>query len=531
MELIRANVNIIVIISVLVGLVRSLACSIYKYGKMGCDIPGLLSGIIVTAIFLVIFYVAIDRFIHRKNNKLHLSFTRYIYMFFIILCSYIICFLVYFPGVGMNDGLNILREGMGIISQFPVFYVAYITVLRMIGYHFGGLQIAIALYTIIQVLILSVIITFILHWIINNNFPKALKVVSFLYFAFLPIICMYTISMIKDTVFSLLLVAMMIFLYEIVENNQLTHKRSFWLAFCFLIIGITCLRNNGKYILAPLLVIMFIAYKEFRKEIVRCLCVFVVCIVMTNIAMHIYHAEEQFQEVVGIPLQQVCAVVREDGDYKTSDKEEIERWMSVKDIQAYSDPYTVDPIKWNPDGKFNREYFNTHKKEFIKLWFSLLPSNLGLYTKAYLQSTYWFWAPVQSGKVQCLFTIENIANNTWLIEFLKENHIHDNPLLPAFISENLKRYYLLGEYFFREGILAWIMIISMIVSMKYYKKAFIIYAPCILLWLTIMISTPASFSLRYVFVFVYGLPIFILLPYLFIKKTYIESESSPTLNI
>ncbi|WP_162611977.1 hypothetical protein [Eubacterium sp. An11] len=111
-------------------------------------------------------------------------------------------------------------------------------------------------------------------------------------------------------------------------------------------------------------------------------------------------------------------------------------------------------------------------------------------------------------------------NNAWLTDFLVTSGIHDQPLLPEMLNNILRVWYGLGNKFLREGVCFWIMLGSLLLSILKNKtwKMILVYSPIFLLWLTLMISTPVSSAMRYVFVFAYTLPFF--LGVLFIKTRY-----------
>lgn len=181
-------------------------------------------------------------------------------------------------------------------------------------------------------------------------------------------------------------------------------------------------------------------------------------------------------------------------------------------IKQKYNPATVDVLKWDHEN-FNTEFLNENKVKFLQIWSELLIPNLDIYIKSYLQQTYWFWAPRQEGNVQIFYTIETFADNTWLIEFVEKYGIHDQPLLPEKINTALRSYYSYGKYFLREGVCFWMILqCGLLLVLKRKKlKEIVIFLPYMLLWLTLMISTPVASSMRYVFAFVYGLPVFLAL--------------------
>lgn len=428
----------------------------------------------------------------------------------------LICLFTYFPGVGMNDGLNIMIGGMSQSQQFPIIYCAILTGITSIGRLFGSLQYSVAIYSIIQIFCVSALYTWIVVWFSKKCAPKYLKYIILLYFLLEPLLAMYAISMLKDTLFSLLLLVLMMLVYDLVIDAEIKRKKTWWILFAIVIFGILTLRNNGSYIIFPILIILFFCCPQNRRGVICMFFCAIFTIVLLKILMIWVGAEQLFQELVGIPLQQMAAVVANNGEIAPEQAEFLNKLMPLEEMAVQYNPSSADAIKWN--SMFNREFLNEHKIEFLITWAKMLPGNFLIYVKAYLQQTFWFWAPWQEGTVQCLYSIETVSDNSWLVEFLKTSGIHDQPLLPAQLNSLLRNWYQLGNKFFREGVCFWIMLSTLVLSVLKNRnwRMILVYAPAFLLWLTIMISTPVAESMRYVFVFAYALPFFVGI--LFIKS-------------
>jgi hypothetical protein len=207
----------------------------------------------------------------------------------------------------------------------------------------------------------------------------------------------------------------------------------------------------------------------------------------------------------------MAAVVANGGDMSTDDAEFLDNILPLSQISESYNPYSVDAIKWQSG--FDNEFLSDHKLEFFKTYFSLLCKNFNIYVKAYLQQTFWFWAPIQNGTVQCYYSIENTGGNMGLPEFMEKYGIYDKCLLPKIIEKPIKGYLSLGEKFIQEGVCLWIMLFSIVLYIfkTKNKKNCICYLPIVLLWLTIMVATPVSNSFRYVLIFLYAMPLFLTL--------------------
>lgn len=442
--------------------------------------------------------------------------------FLLLTLSWTLCLLVYFPGVGMNDGLNILMGRLSSANQFPVYYCIYVVLLGKIGNLLGSLQYAVALYSVLQILLTAAICSGILTFLQARSSSRLFRLLAAAYYILQPALAIYSISMLKDTVFSSLLVLYGILLFlmketsfrnpaegSFVPDNQ--RRKALFLLFLVSSLLISVLRSNGIYIVAACLLFLLITDPRGRKQLlITALSVLLVNIAGSMIMQH-YNVRHNASETLGIPIQQISAVVAYSGDLSSEEEDILRQYIEPEKIRKLYYPGSADPVKWSDS--FNRPYLNASTGEFLSLWAGLLPKNFRIYVQAYLQETYWFWAPVQQGGIQMFDTIEDIMDNDYLADFLVQNGIHDAPVLKGTASDFLKSFYQSGSHFFREGVCFWIMIFSIVLaSCRKWKFRQILpfYLPQLLTWLTIMVSTPINNSFRYVLFYAYAMPIYVL---------------------
>ncbi len=499
-----------ILFSLIFGIVYSLAVNLRKEDKISLSFVQIIFAAAICYVILCALGICVDKVQLRNGasaKKYGIKFWALLWIAGIVMDA--VCLCTYFPGVGMNDGLNMLRSGMTMSRMYPAFYCAFISLLTKIGRNFGSLQISIALYSVLQILAVSAACAFIIVWFFNKTAPKWMKCIVLLYLIGEPLLVMYSVSMLKDTLFSVLLIVLVLLLYDLLIEKRDDFPKWEWPVLAVSEIGIICLRNNGIYIIFPVVTILLILCARYRKQVFCSLVLCITMLLLSKALMAYYNQSQLFQELVAIPLQQMAAVAAYDGKMTEEQREFINHLMPVEEIKEKYVPATADPIKW--DSGFDRNFLDEHKMRFLITWAQMLPRNFYIYVEAYLKQTFWFWAPCQEGTVQCFFTIETVSDNDWLPEFMEENGIHDQPLFPEFINQALRKWFSLADKFLREGLCFWIVLATLLVQIvKTGNHAFlVVYAPVLLLWLTIMISTPVASSMRYVLAFVYGLPVFI----------------------
>jgi hypothetical protein len=392
----RLRYAVFAVVSLLFGVVLSVALNLYHSGG-GVKIDGLcgIFGISAFGVLVIVYYIISK---DRKDDITEYN-TKKVYMIHLVIAVVVnmLAFLAYYPGVGMNDGLNILNHGMEISNQFPVFYVLFVSVLGKIGrLLFDNLRISIAVYTFIQFVLMSVLIAGVCTWFWSRCIPKWTKCIISIYFLFEPLIIMYNISMLKDTVFSMLLLIVSLCIYEVCGSENIIESKKFRFIFYSSCLGVIVMRNNGYYVILPCLAIMILVIRH-KKYILTALGLTIFIILISSLATKYFGGGHLFQETVGVPLQQMAAVVANSGDMSADEAEFIDNILPLNQISESYNPYSVDAIKWQSG--FNNEFLSNHKLEFFKIYFSLLCKNFNIYVKAYLQQTFWFWAPVQNGTV------------------------------------------------------------------------------------------------------------------------------------
>lgn len=507
----------LILFSMLFGVVFSVSHKLIEEGRVYINIIEVFGTGIIIFLILMILWKTMQREENREIDVVVPPRKKEILVIFLFSVGInVICLLTYYPGVGMNDGLNILYYGMSQAQQFPVFYCIGLTILKKVGIVLGSLQYSVAIYSILQIICVSALYTWIYVWFSKKKAPKIMKWLVLIYFLLEPLLAMYAISMLKDTLFSLFLFVLMLLLYDLIIEKNNDIGRTWWIFFAVVLFGIIALRNNGSYIVFPILLILIICCTNNRKNIFAMIVFSILVVVVQKLLMIHFGVEQLFQEIAAIPLQQMAAVVANNGEISADQANFLNQLMPLNEMASKYNPETVDTLKW--DGVFNRTFLNENKVEFLVTWAGMLVNNFAIYVKAYLQQTFWFWAPWQEGLVQCFYSIETVVNNAWLTDFLMTSGIHDQPLLPEALNNILRVWYGLGNKFLREGVCFWIMLGSLLLSILKNKtgKMIVVYAPILLLWLTIMISTPVASSMRYVFVFAYALPFFVGI--LFIKN-------------
>ncbi|MCD7886138.1 MAG: DUF6020 family protein [Clostridiales bacterium] len=428
---------------------------------------------------------------------------------------YVVCFcsitlvgigylIVYYPGTGMIDTIVIIKsEGFWAAKQHPWLYLALVQLLVKTVFALGGgYEAALVSLSVIQILLTAGIYAYALTWLYRRKLNSFLWRIVTLFYFFFPFLGIMEICLLKDVPFSLLLFAWMPILFDLYETKGEKLKKKSNLIQIFLLIFFALLRNNGIYVcFFILLCILIVTPSQWKAQLPLWFVLFAV--ILTN---YVFESSNNithlFKETVGIPLQQIAAVVYYDGEITEDQAEFIDQVLSLEFIKENYNPYSADTLKWG-GAPLDNDFLNSHKVEFLKTWAGMLPANFGIYVKAYLQNTYGFWSLDNSRSSPGFTTL--YAENT--ADWLEEEEIGIKCILPTQVQEMIESHLTPLTKAIGSGTAFWIFVLLLFATgAKYGWRSMIIGAPIIGNWITIMISTPVAYQWRYVYSIAMAIP-------------------------
>lgn len=435
-------------------------------------------------------------------------------------------FWLYFPGTGMNDTINCImsyrNDNQPLVYQLFIYY----------GIHgltkfTSNMTNSYAILTAVQMGVMSFVIAWIAKWLCKKGVKRLFINLFMLYYALMPVVADYSITLVKNTMFSICMAAIIPFLYEIIlQHGEVIKNKKFYIAFFIVLTGICTLRSNGKFIVVFILLLLLIPKINNRRYFISILVLVIMMNGMVSFGeKKLIAGDVSFRESISIPLVQIGAVLAENGYISEEDKEVLGNLLP---LEVWRDTYCFwfsDSIKFN--GNFNNQWLNENKAKFIDTWFSVLKDNLGIYVKAYLCHTFGLWnvSPYNpTDYTQSYFT--RINNNTgddsiWG-EFCTDKHLINRDINHRFLSKQINTF--LATCFrinlvLRPGIMFWVIVGFMLILCVYkqYQVCFI-FLPCLLNWITMMIAAPGSYIYRYSFYLVLSLPLLFIIMLLALRK-------------
>lgn len=437
-------------------------------------------------------------------DKMWKSRNVYLITFIGVFITSLIFLLAYYPGANMVDTLNIIHGPIYTSTQHPLFYNLWMHFsYRLFFKLFGSMNLAFFAMGVSQIIVLDLVITYMIGWFYKTFKNKLSTALLMFYFMFIPIVSNYNSVLIKDSFFAIILLLHIPLIYELIKSNGAWLSKKYSVLKTIILFSATVLiRNNGVYVILFMIVIFYFVFKKYLKQLTIILITVLLISKIPNLVFLKYDLKPLFQEKIGVPIQQISYVFANNGNISNKDKKYLNKIMPLELIKNSYNPFSVDAIKWHPE--FNREYLNETKTNFMKTWFHLLPSNFEAYVKSYLLLSYHLWAEDSFIPDQSSFFGLDLTNKE-AVSYYKGLHPED--VLPQKILKPLRNYYEHTTKYISNGWCFWALIILILLCVDNKKYEFILFTlPLLGVWLTLMISAPISYALRYMCPFVYLLP-------------------------
>ena len=456
--------------------------------------------------------------ITEKNEKI--SATKFIIISSIIgFICFVPYFLKYYPGILTVDSMKQMWQVtgyMGYSNHHPWIHTLLIKLLYEFGfilsknYNFG-----VATYTIFQMMLVSITFSYVVYILYKNNVKKILVLAMWLFFFLLPFNAIYSVTMWKDIPFSLITLALTVFMYDHYDNKQkYTTGR---IVFVTILSILFCLfRSNGFIAYLIFILALFIIYrKEFFKLKYSIIITLIVVLIFKGPIMSFFKVEKpNIVESLSIPLQQIGYVVKTDGKLSDDDWEILKKFADIskikEDAKKEVNLHVSDEMKnnfANVSAK-NNNYLENHKGEFIKLWFNIGIKNIRKYIVAFILETSGYWYH-NYGKFWVY--AEKIISYPYIASI--DDEIHQVNLLPKPVSKlidfalfvNSNVYYLIWS----PAMSTYTVLCGLYVAITK-KKSVIAFIIPIALVLTLLMATPVACEFRYAYAVFLSAPVLLL---------------------
>ncbi len=393
-------------------------------------------------------------------------------------------------------------------------------------------NLGIACYMTVQMMIVSGCFTYLLVFMRRRKVAKGVRIASLVYFAFFPVIVMFTLCSAKDTIFTAALLMLLLALIDLgSDSGRFFASRNQMALFVLSALAMMLFRKNGVYAFAVMaLILLLYVNKKFysgktirdshekaqrpylRKMALLLAIIFASYFMINSVLILALHAKnEENQEILTVPIQQLARTYKFNPE--AFDPEDVAALHAVLPEEALVlyNPKLSDPVKVH----FRNNVYAADKTRYAKLWLKIGLRKPLSYINAWLMNSYGFWYPdtvidVYSGNTVFTFTYDESSYFGYEVE---EPGYRDSKIpwldkayrkLSLEISQEKVPIY---SMLYSPGGIFWG--IAFVFAYMLYRKKYHIVVPylmVLIVWLTVILGP--TYLPRYVLIFWFGIPLF-----------------------
>lgn len=436
--------------------------------------------------------------------------------FFLLLCWLPVLLAVY-PGFFVYDAQE---EWVQVASRtfnthHPLVHVLMLGgIICAVHKYTDSYNLGIACYMIVQMVIVAGGFTFLLSFMRKRRVSRMVRIISLVYYAFFPVIVMFTLCSAKDALFTIALLMLLLALLDMGSDARTFFTTKKKMAFFVLsAVAMMLFRKNGVYAFAVMVPVLLIYHKQHLRKMVGLLAAIFVSYLVISVGLTVaLHAESgENQEILTVPIQQLARTYKFNREiFEPEDVLTLHEILPEEALVLYN-PKLSDPVKV----RFQNSAFAADKSKYVSLWLRIGLKKPLSYINAWLVNSYGFWYPdtvidVYSGNTVFTFTYEDSSYFGYEVE---EPGIRDSKI--PWLDEAYRKLALeisqekipIYSMMYSPGGIFWI--IAFVFAYVLYRRKYhlvIPYLMVILVWLTVILGP--TYLPRYVLIFWFGMPLF-----------------------
>ena len=498
---------------------------------------GIIIGSVVYVLVLTLQKINSDKKITEKRRLRGVFFP--ISLVINILC-WLPYYLAYYPGILSYDSyVQIEQIATGAYNEHhPLMHTLLIRLFMTIGNKiFSSANAGIALYCVFQAIILAAVIAYALA-VLYDRAGRIYAIVMMILMAAFPINGYMSVTVTKDILFSvaflLTTVAFCEYVFLQFDKEATAVKKILNDVLLFIgVFGICVLRNNGKYALALMILVMLVfeitesisrmsnkksdgkkkIFIHFERPLIVCtasMCIAIISLLIVSKSLGASQGDRR--EMLSIPIQQIARVYKYHSDELDNDSVTLINEFILNGAADYYRQDISDPVKRN----VNTYVVRYKTKDFVRVYLKLFRQYPGEYINAFLAQNAGFidigdeshahinetGSSKGTGYIQTAWA-EWSLKNSGLKKDSKWQSLYG--ILETFADGNEYLNIFIIRYVFMPGIYLWITLIAIIYAVS--KKRFASFIPFALMmgYYMTMFFGP-TVQLRYIYPIMLGVP-------------------------
>lgn len=402
-----------------------------------------------------------------------------------------------------SDYSVMIDPNVTITNHHPVIHTLLLGTSLKIGHIIGNDNLGLFIYSVIQILILSSVLSFTISYMTKINTSYKYRILALLIYGLVPMFPLYAMSAVKDVIFSSLIILYIIMIYHVIKNKDFNLKAKHLIFMLILLIFIVLFRNNGFHVILlsfPFLIIF--DKKNFKKLLIVFILFLGFNYSYNNIILPGFKITPgSKREMLSIPFQQTARYVKYHDDLTDEEYEIYDKVLDMSDLASRYKPEISDPVK----NKFNKYTTEEDLNEYFKYWFKDLLKDPVLYVDATINNTYGYFYPFKTN---------------WYVYYKYDTRIVKDGFNYHYNSLNTSRNYLSSfadkfPYIPIIGLMSNIgfntWILFFLITYLIYKKKYrgMIYLIPSFVVLLVCVASPANTYFRYAMPYIFAMPIII----------------------
>lgn len=436
-------------------------------------------------------------------------------VFCIFLLSWLPVFLAVYPGFFVYDAQDelIQVQTRQFTTHHPLPHVLLLGgIIQAVHKLTGSYNAGIAAYTLFQMVLLSGVFTYVIYYMKKRGIGRTLRILSVVYFAFFPVIVMFSLCSAKDGIFSAALLLLLLSLADMGrEKEAFFRNRGKLLLFVGSAFVMMSFRHNGMYAFLVLVPVLLFMMKGLRKKTGLLLGItFGLYFLVSAGLTAVFSAEtSENQEMLTVPIQQLARTYKYDKESLTEEQLETLYEILPEEVLRFYTPKVSDGVKIH----FNNGAYRKNPGKYAKLWLEVGAAHPFTYLNAWFMTSYGFWYPdtvidVYRGNSVFTFTYED---STFFGYEVEQPGVRESKI--PWLDECYRRMSLeiaqqripVVSMLFSMGFLFWLWAFAG--GYVIYRRDYDLLPPFILLlliWLTVILGP--TYLPRYVLIFWFALP-------------------------
>lgn len=413
----------------------------------------------------------------------------------------------------------LINDNVIINKHHSVLFTMVLGSIVKIGKIISSYSLGIFIFVILQVIMLIIVFTFLIHFFKKIGIPNWLMIFTLLFYCFSSIVSSYAIAAIKDTSGAVFILLYNIFLLQIIRNYDSIIKNKLYVSvFMIVILLILMIKSNSLYIIVvsygSLLVLFWKNRAKFKKLFLILMLPLVIFLCYDKILLpQLGVTGTNKKESYSIPFMQIARLAyKNDNAISKSDKLIIDKVLDYDAIRKDYKPDLSDSVK----NTYKKDVSDEELEDFWKVYFKYFKKYPNVYIASFINSTYAYFFP-EVGETEGITVVDYRIGNESMFKITNLDEFSDFRYIIESIDKILEKlpfFSLFNHVAFYD----WFLLCSLIYIIKKKQYKYIVpLVSLIAIFLSCLIS-PVNGSFRYILAIVFSMPLIVGIDYLVVTN-------------